>query len=159
MPLLMRISVGDLDNPYPANWLTSDPVGINASTANESAPLPETRSTRNSTVRPSCSVNVSEVLVLALKIDWPMGWSVNLNWPFCSEISLYGTPILKLKSCQPVFTLSSKLSSTRAEQGYVPSRTTAAQRTRRSKPSLGPYGVRIGATGLRLAKFNDRIIA
>src|SRR5688500_12501098 len=95
-----------------------DPTGTQIKTARDSLwRLALTRSTRNSSVRPFSMVNDSVVFVLAVKVC-PLGVAVVMvNWPLAST-TLPPTSV----SDQPVLTLSSKLSSTRAKPVVPPKR-------------------------------------
>jgi len=67
IPFVIRISDSDLARPYPARLLGPVAWGMKPRIANESGPWPLSRSTRNSTVRPSFNSKVSEVFLLLTK--------------------------------------------------------------------------------------------
>src|SRR5713101_2475980 len=86
-----------------------DPTGCQIKTAIDwSFGLALTRSTRNSSVRPSSMVKLSVVFLLPVKIGLFWTAVVMVNWPPDST-----TLPPRVKSCHPVLTPLSKLSKTR----------------------------------------------
>src|SRR5713101_1465073 len=87
-----------------------DPTGCQIKTAIDwSFGLALTRSTRNSSVRPSSMVKLSVVFLLPVKIGLFLTAVVMVNWPPDST-----TLPPRVKSCHPLFTPLSKLSKIRA---------------------------------------------
>src|SRR6266853_5457527 len=107
-----------------------------------------TRSTRNSSVRPSSMVKLSVVFLLPVKVAPVWTAAVMVNWPRDSTT----LPPRAVKSCHPVLIPLSKLSNIRALTDRLAARTTKAP-DRTAEVKNGEEDVFIKT---RLVKFSGR---